>query len=93
MTSVRTHIRAVLDSLPAVASSEELARTAVARMTDEERVDALIAIPPRLIRDEERRRVRDRATGAVGDAEAWAAATEYRVRIGGEDLAHEDTVT
>jgi hypothetical protein len=72
--------------MPTVASTEALARAAIARMDDNERCDALLTLLPRLIRDEDRRRAQSGSGDVADTAAAWTAATEYRVRVDGDDM-------
>ncbi|MDE2469090.1 MAG: hypothetical protein KGL35_10205 [Bradyrhizobium sp.] len=74
----RKRIREVLLTMPGVADTNLLARQALELMSDSERVEALISLLPRLVREEDRR------LGKAGDS--WLAATERRVRLNGEDM-------
>lgn len=87
---IRQHIRAVLDSLPGVADTEALAAAVIARMSEQERYDALLTLLPQLVRDEDRRRAQARSLEAVDPDTAWTVATEHRVRPGGEDKFFSD---
>ena len=76
----------VLDSLPGIADSEALAAAAIARMSEQERYDTLLALLPQVVRDEDRRRAEAGSSEADDPATAWSVATEHRVRLHGADM-------